>query len=97
MMYVSILQAVRTVATKHFDPEGLSATNNVSILQAVRTVATRTYEIQSHLLNTFGFNTASGKNCCNDYPTTETTSMIRVSILQAVRTVATVLNLAIRN
>ena len=63
-MIVSIPQAVSTVATKAYRLSTYGAIRVVSIPQAVSTVATEVDET-SGKANLSGFNTASGKYCCN--------------------------------
>ena len=64
MEYVSIPQAVGTVATLHYsDDKALEA--QVSIPQAVGTVATLKTYCTQFLIS--GFNTASGRYCCNGH------------------------------
>ena len=61
---VSIPQAVSTVATPIL-LEQFRVCNHVSIPQAVSTVATRTKAHIEAFAERMGFNTASGKYCCN--------------------------------
>ena len=61
---VSIPQAVSTVATDEAVYQEDRFGVPVSIPQAVSTVATFSY-LELHLASTDGFNTASGKYCCN--------------------------------
>ena len=88
-VYVSIPQAVSTVATKYsLAKEAGFIYSEVSIPQAVSTVATKI--ILNHQLHQYGFNTASGKYCCNWLRSMMSLKLSDlVSIPQAVSTVAT--------
>ena len=61
---VSIPQAVSTVATNLYVGKSATIYDVVSIPQAVSTVATQPVPV-THEETTVGFNTASGKHCCN--------------------------------
>ena len=63
IIYVSIPQAVSTVATIN-NRFHINFPPYVSIPQAVSTVATKNIELQ-HGSKNDSFNTASGKHCCN--------------------------------
>ena len=62
---VSIPQAVSTVATNIVELEDGMSYLNVSIPQAVSTVATILKKMEWKIWTKSGFNTASGKYCCN--------------------------------
>ena len=62
---VSIPQAVSTVATLRKSYLGTMRSVRVSIPQAVSTVATSLIESLMEYVLYSGFNTASGKHCCN--------------------------------
>ena len=84
---VSIPQAVSTVATTVFRHATVKL-DNVSIPQAVSTVATLVLTIATVMA--VGFNTASGKYCCNGrLSQLKRLRWQHVSIPQAVSTVAT--------
>ena len=86
---VSIPQAVSTVATELLQKQRSAELEAVSIPQAVSTVAT--WEVTNiNLYVDEGFNTASGKHCCNpDFMAGYADEKRKVSIPQAVSTVAT--------
>ena len=65
-LIVSIPQAVSTVATGELPVGKAAKLLTVSIPQAVSTVATE-QEVLKVMAFTHGFNTASGKYCCNEY------------------------------
>ena len=64
-LFVSIPQAVSTVATKVFELVGRAVVGGVSIPQAVSTVATGVLTPAQFKMFKDSFNTASGKYCCN--------------------------------
>ena len=88
-LLVSIPQAVGTVATiLDFSKSMISTFSIVSIPQAVGTVATFKSDNVEPIFK--GFNTASGRYCCNLIMThADILELLLVSIPQAVGTVAT--------
>ena len=88
---VSIPQAVGTVATCTILIYIVFPHDIVSIPQAVGTVATTIAKEVIAMNKVIGFNTASGRYCCNNRVFTELIYLfLVVSIPQAVGTVATV-------